>query len=1012
LVHPIIMWMENNMNAPFARRLCRLAAPALTIVLAAAPPGTLQAQATGIVQGTVTAEGSNNPLANVTVSIVGNPRYVRTDETGKYRLAAVPTGTSTLRALSFGYASQTRSITVVSNATLTVNFVLKAAALSLDAVVVTGTAAEARKKEVGNAMATIDMKLAASPQIKDAQDMIGARAPGITVLGNSGQPGAGGTIRLRGSNSVTQGNNPIIYVDGIRIYSQSGPVTPAARQSAAAFNDIKADEIERVEIVKGAAATTLYGTEASGGVIQIFTKRGAAGAPQWSASMTAGANVLGQVGPKSDPTDLGLKCSGIHTDGVGQRYMDPTCPANGTWLRKGPVQRLDLEVKGGGENMTYFLSGNYGNNEGVIRTGAQKDGGFRANFTFMPAKKLVIGVNSAYNKKSIRWIGDGNLANGFTLNVFRGSSGNFKGGKGADCANVPAGVTCLTNKYILDENITNDADHFITGASISWNPLNGLSNRFNVGFDYNNSNNSYLQPFGFLNLPTGSLNSTMWNHTKLSLDYAGSFQNTLFKQYASTFSWGGQLFDDRERYTTMTGTGLSGPGEPTLESFAIRTLGVATQPRVVNAGFFVQEMVGWNDRLFVTGGLRVDGNSAFGSAFGLQTYPKISAAYVLSEEKWWPSRWVQTLKLRAAVGESGKAPGAFDAVRTWDPVSGDEGKPGVVVQQRGNPDLGPERTRETEVGFDAAAFDNRLSLEVTGFHARTLGALIGVVYPPSEGFSRTQLTNVGTLENKGLEVQVNGEILQTTRVNWSGRVSITSLASNTVNVGGVPISTGLGSYVRAGYPVPGLFGYKIMNPDAIADPVIKPDQYLGALYPTHITSIGTTLTFWQNLTLDVLGEFQAGGHLTNFIGYQGIVRNIWQPCYAVQAKLRAYNGVDGKKGTADDVLDALAGVTARDRGRCAIDPTVRSSDFWVSKTDFFKLRSVSLSYQIPARYLRGTAKGATFTLSGRNLWTSTKYDGADPEANDASDAGAGLGRREYYQLPPFRTFLATLRLTF
>lgn len=1001
------------MKAPFARRVLRLAVPALAVTLASAPPWTLQAQATGVVQGTVTAEGSNVPLAGVTVSVVGNLRFVRTDEAGKYRLTAVPTGTSTLRALRFGYASQARGITVPSGGTLTVDFVLRAAALSLDAVVVTGTAAESRKKEVGNSMATIDMKLAASPQIKDAQDMIGGRAPGITVLGNSGQPGAGGTIRLRGSNSITQGNNPVIYVDGIRIYSQGGPVTPAARQSAAAFNDIKADEIERVEIVKGAAATTLYGTEASGGVIQIFTKRGTAGAPQWSTTLSSGVNVMGHVGPTSDPTGLGLNdCTGIRADGAGRKYTDPTCPSSGTWLRRGPVQRLDMEVKGGGENMTYFLSGNYGDNQGVIRTGYQKDGGFRGNFTFMPAKALVVGLNTAYNKKVIRWIGDGNLANGFTLNVMRGSSGNFKGGKGTDCANVPADVTCVTNKYILDEQIKNDADHFITGATISWNPINGLSNRFNIGFDYNSSNNSYLQPFGFLNLPSGSLNSANWNHTKLSLDYAGSFQNTVLKKFASTFSWGGQLFDDRERYTGLTGTLLSGPGDPTLSSFAIVTLGSATQPRVVNAGFFVQEMIGWNDRLFVTGGLRVDGNSAFGSAFGLQSYPKLSAAYVLSEEKWWPSKWVETLKLRAAVGESGKAPGAFDAVRTWDPVSGDEGKPGVVVLQRGNANLGPERTREVELGFDAGAFDNRLAVEVTGFRARTYGALIGVVFPPSEGFSRTQLTNVGTLENKGLEVQVNGEILRGARVNWSGRVSLTSLASNTIDVGGVPIATGLGSYVREGYAVPGIFGFKIMNPDEIADPVIKSDQYIGALYPTRITSLGTTLTLWDNLTLDVLGEFQAGGHLTNFIGYQGIVRSIWQPCYAVQAKLRAYNGVDGKKGTADDVLNALDGVNARDRGRCAIDATVRSADFWVSKTDFFKLRSVSLSYVIPPRFLRGQAKTATFTLSGRNLWKSTKYDGADPEANDASDAGSGLGRREYYQLPPFKTFMATLRLTF
>jgi hypothetical protein len=244
-------------------------------------------------------------------------------------------------------------------------------------------------------------------------------------------------------------------------------------------------------------------------------------------------------------------------------------------------------------------------------------------------------------------------------------------------------------------------------------------------------------------------------------------------------------------------------------------------------------------------------------------------------------------------------------------------------------------------------------------------------------------------------------------------VSLTSLASNTIDVGGVPISTGTGgAYVREGYPVPAIFGYKIMNPNDIADPVIQSDQYLGSVYPTHITSVGTTLTFWQSLTLDVLGEFNAGGHLANWIGYQGIVRNVWQPCFDVQAKLRAYNGADGKKGTADDVLNALDGVTARDRGRCSIDAAVRNADFWISKTDFFKLRSVSLSYQIPPRYLRGAAKAATFTLSGRNLYKSTKYDGADPEANDATDAGTGLGRREYYQLPPFKTFLATLRINF
>jgi TonB-dependent SusC/RagA subfamily outer membrane receptor len=1005
------------MKVLIARRLLRLATSALAVVSVSAPafvlsPAALHAQSTGVIRGTVTSEGTNAPVEGVQVSVVGDARVARTDRTGLFRIGGVPAGARTVRVLRIGYAGQTRSVTVADRDSVTVDFVLRDAALSLDAVVVTGTAAEARKKEVGNAMATIDSRSLESAPVKDAQDVIGARAPGITVMGNSGQPGAGGTIRLRGSNSITQGNNPVIYVDGIRIYSSGGPITPSARQSAAAFNDIKADEIERIEIVKGAAATTLYGTEASGGVIQIFTKRGSAGAPQWTVAMGAGQNVMGHVGPASDQTGLGLNnCSGIQTDGTGLHFTDPTCPASGSWLRHGAVQRLDLEVKGGGENMTYFLSGNYNDNQGVVRTGYQKDGGFRANFSFTPAKNLVLGLNTSYNKKSIGWLGDGNLANGFTLNVMRGSSNNFKGGKGTDCANVPAGTTCITNGYILDTKVSNDADHFITGVSVGWSPIAALSNRFNLGFDYNISNNKSLLPFGFLNLASGSLNNSNWNHTKLSLDYAGSYQSTLPMKLASTLSWGGQLFDDRERFTGVTGRDLAGPGDPTLASFATVTLGTASEPRVVNAGVFLQEMVGWNDRLFLTAGVRVDGNSAFGSAFGLQTYPKVSAAYVVSEEKWWPSRWVSTLKLRAAVGESGKAPGAFDAVRTWDPVAGDEGKPGVSVAQRGNADLGPERTREFELGFDVSALGDRLALEVTGFQARTYDALIGVVYPPSEGFSRSQLRNVGTLENKGLEVQVNADLLRGAKIDWRARLSLTSLASNTIDVGGVPIATGLGSYVREGFPVPGVFGARITNPDAIADPIVAADQYLGPVYPTRLLGMGTTLTLWRDFTLDVLGEYQAGGHLTNFIGFQNESRNVWQPCYAVQAKLRAYNGADARKGTADDVTSALDGVTALDRGRCAIDGAVRNSDFWLANTDFFKLRSISLSWRIPPRFLRG-AKAATFTVAGRNLFKSTKYDGVDPESNDASDAGTGLGRREYYQLPPFKTLLATLRLTF
>jgi TonB-linked SusC/RagA family outer membrane protein len=988
---------------------------AASVVLIGAP-GSLAAQAAGggVVFGTVKSEGSGFPVAEAEVSIVGTMRGARTDASGAYRIANVAAGPHQVRVTRIGNAAQTRPVTVAAGDSVRVDFVLKEAVLSLDAIVVTGTAAQSRQKEVGNAMATIDTKAFENKPVANTQDILTASAPGITVLQNSGQPGTGGTIRLRGVNSITQGNNPIIYVDGVRIYSDPGPITPGARQSTNAFNDIKPEDIDHIEIVKGAAATTLYGTQASGGVIQIFTKRGASAKPQWAFSVAEGFNSTGHVGPDSDPNGLYMNnCQGVKTAGDGTKFMDPTCPSDGSWLQNGPVQRYELNVRGGSDALNYFLSGNYNQENGVIRTGGDKNGGFRANFGFTPARNLMVTFNSAYDKKQITWLPDGNYTNGFTLNVMRGSSNNFKGGKGDDCASVPSGVSCITNGYILDQQIQNDADHFISGLTVNWAPLAGLTQRFNAGFDYNNSNNSLLEPFGFLSLPTGSMNQQMWNHTKLSLDYAGSYQNTM-KSIASTFSWGGQLFDDRERFTTLTGTNLSGPGEPTLESFANRTLGVANAPRVVNGGFFLQEMVGWKDRLFLTGGLRVDGNSAFGSSFGLQTYPKISASYVMSDEAWWPKRFVETLKLRGAIGESGKAPGAFDAVRTWDPSPGDNGKPGVSIAQRGNPDLGPEVTRESEIGFDLGAFDNRLGLQMTGFWARTDRALIGVVYPASEGFSTSQLTNVGSLSNEGLEAQLNGTIIQTRDFEWQGRVNLTSLGSKALDIGGVPIATGLGSYVREGFAVPSYFGTKITNPDAIAAPIpsATSDQYIGPEYPNHILSYGTTLTFRGNLTLDALLEEQRGGMLDNYIGFQNAKRFVWQPCFATQAALRTANGPDGKLNTADDDPGALAGITALERARCSINTAEQSSDYWYAKTDFVKLRSVSLSYRLPQRFSFTNGGTTTLTLAGRNLFTWTNYDGVDPESSDQSDAGTGLGRREYYQLPPYRTFLATLRLTF
>jgi TonB-dependent starch-binding outer membrane protein SusC len=1005
---------------PVLRRLPISVVISVLAALAAAP--SLAAQSTGAIEGTVTTGSTPRPLGEVQVSLTGTTLGARTDDAGRYRIPGVPAGTHRVRAQRIGYSSANNSVTVVAGQTVRSDFALREAALSLEAVVVTGTAAETRQREVGNATATIDAKALELTPVTNAQEMISGRAPGVTVLSNSGQPGAGGTIRLRGTNTITQSTNPIVYVDGIRIYSENTRATAGARQNTLPINDIKAEDIERIEIVKGAAATTLYGTEASNGVIQIFTKKGTSGRPQWSAEVGAGTNFQGHVGPKSDPAGLFVNhCRGGElVNAFGDPFTDPTCPLRGSWLRTGAAQRYSVAVRGGGESMTYFLSTNYNSEEGVVRTSRAQDGGFRGNFSFTPARNLALAVNTSYNKRLINWLPDGNLANGFLLNVARGANNNFKGGKG-ECIGIT--IICTTNAYILEQEIANDADHFISGFTVNWNPTAALTQRVNIGWDYNSSDNKQHIPFGFLNLANGSLFQATWNHTKLSLDYAGSFQSKLWRlsNIASTLSWGGQVFDDRDRYTSFTGSSFSGPGEPTLASAARITLGVASRPRIVNAGFFLQEMLGWRDRLFLTGGLRIDGNSSFGEDFGLQTYPKVSASYVISDESFWPAKWVPTMKLRAALGESGKAPGPFDKIQTWDPVAGDDARPAVSLAQRGNPNLGPERTREIELGFDAGAFDNRIGLEFTAFRARTYSTLIGVRYPPSEGYDLAQLENVGTIENKGIETQLNAGILRGDRIDWQVRANLTAMKNKAIDVGEVAgeprqIPTGEDSWVRKGYPVATIFAAKIRNPDAFEDPIVDLDQEIGPMYPTRIIGVGTTLTLGNRVTFDAQGEYQAGAFLSNFIGYQGANRYFWRPCYEVQQKMRVAYGPDLTRGTTDDgPASALDGVTARDRARCSTDRTIQNSNFWITNTDFFKLRSVSVTLNVPQR-LVAFGKSASITVAGRNLYKWTKYDGLDPESRDATDQAVGggyqLGRREYYQLPPYKSILFTLRSTF
>jgi TonB-dependent starch-binding outer membrane protein SusC len=968
-----------------------------------------QQPATGRVEGVITDARSQAPIANATVLIQALGLGAQTNDRGRYTLVNVPVGEQRVQVRRLGFGSVTRTVTVQAGQTATVDVTLSEAVISLDEVVVTGTAAVTRAKEVPTSTAVVNSDEVARAPVVDAQQVLQGRVPSVTILANSGQPGAGGSVQIRGTNTLTQSTSPLIYVDGVRIFNEPTRNNWGARTASSPLQDINAEDIDRIEVVKGAAATTLYGTEAAGGVIQIFTKKGLAGTPQWNASASGGANVSSRWGAKGDPTELFINCNKTEQmygllltgskKGTRQYFVDPTCPKDGSWTQAGPLQQYDLSVAGGANKLTYFVSGNYGDVQGILPSQRSKDGGFRGNFSVFPLDQLQFQLTTAYTKRNTRWAGDGNNSEGFLLNVGRGPFNYMKGGKGDDCAGVSEEVVCVTNNYVFNQSLLTRGDHFLSGLTVNYNPVAKLSNRFSVGWDYLDMQNITNLPFGFLTLPAGYFWDENTRHTKLSLDYTGSWLQNLFRSGQSTFSWGAQLYRDKHRWTELDVQDFAGPGEPTLKTGAELTYREDLPSGVTNAGFFLQEQLAWHDRLFITGGLRVDGNSAFGENFGLQTYPKIGASYVVSDHAFWPVKWWDMFKMRAAIGESGKAPGAFDKLRTWAPVTGDENKPGFTPNDVGNPDIGPERTRELEGGFDASFAGGRLGLEFTAFRARTLDALVPVTLPPSNGFLESRIANVGELRNSGIEAQVTAGLLRARNFDWTARANYSSLSNEAVDLGEqTEVYTGLGSYIKTGKRFPAYYGKVVTNPNAFAAPTTV-DTLIGNVNPDRLWGLGTTFKFFNRVSVDAFVEHQGGFYVQNYTGYQNARRGAWFPCYDTQEKVIAGNVSD---------------VTALQRARCA--SSGYDIGFWTEKGDFTKLRYVSLTYQIPARLIQ--ARNASITFAGRNLVTWTDYNGGDPEVQDVADQGnladfnGAFGRRDYYQIPQPKSFVVTFKVGF
>lgn len=985
------------------------------------------AQNTGTVTGLVRDAVSLAPLAGAQVSIEGTQIGGLVNNVGRFLLLNVPAGTHTVNVVLIGYSAGSQSVTVTAGGTATVDFGLREQALSLEGVVVTGTAGQARRREVGNVIESVTSRDIEVGAITSASDVLQGRAAGVQINTTDGQVGSGSNLRIRGNSSATQSNNPLIYVDGVRMENGSINNSDEIGTRMSALDAINPADIDRIEIVKGPAATTLYGTEAAGGVIQIFTKRGSAGAPAWSLSMDGGLSRMGHQGP-SDASDLrsvrnqftadslptgdfdvdylldgpinqnGFRLNDCATGDPDRGYgPEPGCPASGSWFRDAYMHRYNLSVRGGGETATYFVSGRFASEQGVVDPQGQDSYNVRANIQFQPFDGMDIGLNNMYTRRNVVWIPNGNNASGLFLNVMRGDLGYTPGND---------------DSLVLDNDLDSRVDSWVTSASIGWSPSASFSHRMNFGMDYVYSDYTDFKPYGNYEQALGSRQNDVVSSRNLTFDYNGSWRTDVTDNISSAFSWGGQLYEENEWGLEGTDAQFAGPGEQLVGG---GTLPDTDEDREIirSGGFFLQEVLGISDRLFITGGIRWDGFSTFGSGFGLAAYPKISAAYTISEESFFPQiDAIDALKLRGAWGKSGRAPAAFDAVKIYVGTQADEAIPGLIISNLGNPDLGPEISQELEAGLELSMFDSRLTADFTWYDQTTLDALIEVQEAPSFGTEQATWYNLGETTNSGIELVMSAVPVRTDNLEWAVNASYSTNDSEIVSLG--PLQN-LGFSLRVGQPIRVEYDEVVLNvnegPGNLPEFGLRPT---GVLWPTDLIGLGTRLTLNQSLTLDVLAEGQYGHHKPIGVGWAQARRNVWPACYGLQD---AWNAADaaleagGNTNPTNAEIAQESGLQPQQIGAC-IGNFVRWGT-WTDRSDFMRLRSATLSYRLPEGLVPG-ARTMTVMLQAKNLFTWSSYQGIDPEASDGG-LGGGFGGNtppEYYNLGPPRVFIFNVTVNF
>lgn len=982
------------------------------VVLILGGPGLLEAQ---VITGAVREQTSGNPISNVQVSLVGTNLGALTQANGEFLILNVPVGTHTLSVQALGYRTETVVVTVGAGESVVQNVFMSSQALQLDEIVVTGTASGSRVREIGNSVAVLDARIAEVQPIVNVSDLLRGRIAGVVIQQGAGDVGTASTIKIRGSSTMRLVNDgPLIYIDGIRVSNRM----ESGSRDVSRIDDIDPAMIESIEVIKGPAAATLYGTEAANGVINIRTKHGGVGPAQWNFTMRQGSQWFRDPAGRT-PTNY--TCVGATTTGSescsarGGRVESFNILENKTerdlMFRNGRAQYYGLDVSGGTAQFQYFIAASASADEGATLNSSASRYNGRLNVRAQPNDDVTITANAGVGLTRIRLGGDNPYEEAVRSTYPEDPDDPLRGYYRA-----------TPEAWIEQFDDRNNANRMTAGLSVAHTPFDWFTHRLTFGLDLTDQLedqlDNFLSPqsaqFFSTNAALGGRRQNRESVIYTTFDYAASATRDLSSNFRSTSSVGFQVYTREIKDVTANGRRFPAFGLSAV-SAAGNITGSDNLIENNTVGVYFQEMIGYKDRFFLTGAVRADDNSSFGADFDLVYYPKLSASWVISEEDFFGLDVFNSLRLRAAYGESGQQPDGFAATRSFTTRASPSGNSTLTPNSPGNSALGPEVGKEIEIGFDASMFNQRLSIDLTYYNQTTTNAIVSRNVAPSGGFTQEQDINIGEINNKGFELGLNARLIESNAFAWD--LTLTgSTNTNEITKLGLDGFLQLGWTTRhaEGYPVGSLFAPRVIfaefespTSDRINVATMlcddgsgqgvacTPDAWIfqGHPDPNLELSVATSFQIGNRLTIDALAQGKFGQTKYDLMGW-------WRYASLQTSRL---NALPREAEDITRVAEAQEGAA----GEFAL---------WVQEASFFRFRELSATYRVPDSWAEqiGVSRG-TISVSARNLgmiWTNwPEWPHHDPEVIDPSNTFTGNREpQEDSAVPPLTSITLTFRL--